>query len=61
MGGGDLLSLYCLRHTYCTSLLRAGVDLETVRHRMGHSSILTTQRYLRYMEPETHPTEKLPY
>lgn len=39
-------TLHCLRHTFCTSLLRAGGDLETVRVIMGHEDIETTQLYL---------------
>ncbi len=39
-------SAHELRHTFATGCLRSGVDLETLRVRMGHRSILTTQRYL---------------
>ena len=55
------ITVYSLRHTYCTFLLRAGVDIRTVQHRMGHASITTTQQYLHYLEPEQHPTDALPY
>lgn len=34
------------RHTCCSRLVQAGVDLETVREWAGHSSIAMTQRYL---------------
>lgn len=33
---------YCLRHTYCTDLMREGVGLESVRYLMGHENITTT-------------------
>ncbi len=33
---------YCLRHTYCTDLCRAGVDVRTAQKLMGHSSITIT-------------------
>lgn len=33
---------YCLRHTYCTDLLKAGIDLRVAQHLMGHSSIELT-------------------
>ena len=55
------ITLYSLRHTYCTSLLRAGIDIETVRERMGHSDIRTTQGYLHALKPEAHPSDALPY
>ncbi|MEH6802661.1 MAG: site-specific integrase [Rhodococcus erythropolis] len=37
--------IHDLRHTYASSLLRAGVPLEEVSRLMGHASILTTMRY----------------
>lgn len=36
------LVLYCLRHTYCTDLQRAGVPLNIARYLMGHTDISTT-------------------
>lgn len=35
-----------LRHAHASWLLDAGVDLETVKERMGHASITTTELYL---------------
>jgi integrase len=35
-----------LRHAHASWLLAGGADLEVVRDRLGHSSIVTTQRYL---------------
>jgi|GEM_PF-5354285 Site-specific recombinase XerD len=32
------LKLYCLRHTYCTNLCRAGIPLKTAIELMGHSN-----------------------
>ena len=43
------LRLYDLRHTYLTRLGEAGADAFTIRKMAGHSSILTSQRYV-------HPT-----
>ena len=52
---------YSMRHTYCTSLIRAGVDLATVRDRMGHADLKTTVQYMHSLGPENHPTDVLPY
>lgn len=36
------LTPYCLRHTFCTDLQRAGVPLNVAKELMGHSDIQTT-------------------
>jgi integrase len=36
---------HCLRHTYISSMVEAGVDLKTVQELAGHSVITLTQRY----------------
>ncbi len=41
----DDLVLYCLRHTYGTDMIRAGVDIYTVKDLMGHSSVTVTEGY----------------
>jgi len=38
------LDMYCLRHTYCTNLQKAGVDMYTAKYLMGHESIETTAK-----------------
>jgi site-specific recombinase XerD len=38
-------SLHCLRHTFATELLNAGMRIECLQQLLGHSSIEMTQRY----------------
>ena len=38
----DDLTPYCLRHTYCSDLCRAGVDIRTAQKLMGHANISIT-------------------
>jgi integrase len=40
-------TLHKFRRTYCTTLLRSGVDLRTVQAYMGHADLGSTMRYLR--------------
>lgn len=40
-------TLHKFRRTYCTSLLRSGMDLRTVQAFMGHADLASTMRYLR--------------
>ena len=37
---------HCMRHSTAVHLLRAGVDLVTISHWLGHASVNTTNRYL---------------
>jgi integrase/recombinase XerD len=40
-------TLHCLRHTFASDLLNAGMHLECVQQVLGHSSIEMTRRYAR--------------
>jgi integrase len=44
--------LHKFRATYCTKLLRSGVDIRTVQAMMGHGDLESTMRYLRPAESE---------
>lgn len=41
---------YCLRHTYCTDLCRAGVDVRTAQRLMGHANISITADIYTHVE-----------
>ncbi len=42
---------YCLRHTFASRLVMAGVDIRTVAELMGHNTIQMTMRYA-HLAPE---------
>jgi integrase len=42
---------HCLRHTFASRLVMAGVDLRTAQHLMGHKTIQMTVRYA-HLAPE---------
>ena len=47
------VSLYCLRHTFCTDMQRLGVPVEVTKYLMGHEDISTTSNiYTDSGEPE---------
>ena len=41
-----LVTVHGMRHAHASWLLAGGADLEVVKERLGHSSIVTTQKYL---------------
>jgi site-specific recombinase XerD len=43
---GTSISPHCMRHTFATHLVRAGVGLVTIRDLLGHRLITSTQVYL---------------
>lgn len=42
---GDRVTPHSLRHAHASWLLAGGADIAVVKERLGHSSILTTQKY----------------
>lgn len=51
LGLADDITTHCLRHSFATHLLHAGVDVEQVRRLLGHRSLATTALYLNPTQP----------
>lgn len=47
---------YCLRHTYCTDLQKAGIDVRTAQVFMGHADISTTANIYTHQDESTFLT-----
>ncbi len=43
---------HMLRHTYCSNLYRAGIDLKTAQYLMGHTTIQMTANVYTHMEKD---------
>ncbi len=48
--------IHTLRHCFATHLLEAGVDLVTIKTRLGHNSFQSTQGYLQIRQPKVGST-----
>ena len=47
------LTAYCLRHTFCTDLERAGVPINVAKELMGHSDISVTANICTHKDADT--------
>ena len=52
-----IISIHGLRHTHASLLLYAGVSVVSVAHRLGHSSINTTQKTYLHIIQELENTD----
>ena len=55
-GVQDNITPHKWRHTFATSFLRKGGDLETLRMLLGHSNLKTTQKYLHLNQQDIRKT-----
>lgn len=49
---GFKIEAHCLRHTYCTILYEAGVDVLSTKELMGHAEIQTTMQIYTHLREE---------
>ncbi|GGX91328.1 integrase [Litchfieldella qijiaojingensis] len=49
--GDPQFGIHVLRHTFCSRLAQRGVPIPAIKELAGHSSIVTTQRYV-HMSPD---------
>lgn len=51
--GEDKIVLHSLRHTFASRLVRAGVPIYEMSKLLGHSSVVTTQRFYAHLNADT--------
>ena len=56
--GRDDLTAHSLRHSCATFLISDGMNAKSLQALLGHSSLLTTQRYAQLLAPDTAPIEQ---
>lgn len=49
----DIFTPHCLRHTFCTIMYEAGIDVMTAKEQMGHSDVKTTLAIYTHLD-KTH-------
>jgi integrase len=52
----DRFSFHTLRHTYATWLAKNGESLQSIQKKLGHKSIVMTERYAKYIKTNEQET-----